>query len=383
MSTSPAPVFDELRELCAAAGDKASLAIGMAGLVQEHMRHGRMREASRLASETMALVESIGDPTLTVALSLAAIATKIQTGEMADTLRWSQTVIDLADGDPTKGNIVFGSPLAMALATRGTARWALGRAGWRDDYDRALAMARSADPMSHAVVITFTYGFAIPAGVLLADDAALRDIEEALEITERSSEDFALGLARWALGIALVHRESSAERERGLAVLGQVRDMCLHGRFYVFMLPVVDVLHREGAGQVRRPRRCHTPNARSDRRSVPIRTARDLRPGDRRSGGDAAGARCRRRRRRSRGRDRRVGGRPGRRGAGDTRHLAAADARAAGPRARRREPPTATIGIATAPWRHRLASKGIWRGPRRCHDGGCSFGGGDVSVHRY
>ena len=68
--------FPELRELCAAAGDKWSLAIGMAGLGQEHMRHGRMREASRLASETMALVESIGDATLTITLSLAAIATE-------------------------------------------------------------------------------------------------------------------------------------------------------------------------------------------------------------------------------------------------------------------------------------------------------------------
>ena len=41
--------------------------------------------------------------------------------------------------------------------------------------------------------------------------------------------------------MALVHRESPAERERGLAVLGQVRDMCLHGRFYQFLLPVMDV----------------------------------------------------------------------------------------------------------------------------------------------
>src|SRR6185437_13167317 len=102
------------------------------------------------------------DATLTITLSIAAIATKIETGEVADTLRLSQTVIDLADGDPTKGNIVFGSPLAMALA-----------------------MARGADPMSLAFVISFTYGFAIPAGVLLADDAALHDIEEALELTER------------------------------------------------------------------------------------------------------------------------------------------------------------------------------------------------------
>ena len=41
--------------------------------------------------------------------------------------------------------------------------------------------------------------------------------------------------------MALVHRESPAERERGLAVLGQVRDMCLQGRFYQYLLAAVDV----------------------------------------------------------------------------------------------------------------------------------------------
>src|SRR5271166_139771 len=56
--------FEELRKLCAAAGDKASLAIGMGGLVMEHAFHGRVREASRVASEMMVLVESIGDPSL-------------------------------------------------------------------------------------------------------------------------------------------------------------------------------------------------------------------------------------------------------------------------------------------------------------------------------
>ena len=64
--------FDELRELCTAAGDKASLAIAMAGLVMDHALQDRMREASRLASEAWALIESIGDPTLTVGLSFAA-----------------------------------------------------------------------------------------------------------------------------------------------------------------------------------------------------------------------------------------------------------------------------------------------------------------------
>ena len=64
--------FDELRQLCAAAGDKASLAIAMAGLVMDHAYQDRMREASQLASEAMALIESVGDPTLTVGLSFTA-----------------------------------------------------------------------------------------------------------------------------------------------------------------------------------------------------------------------------------------------------------------------------------------------------------------------
>ena len=65
--------FDELRELCAAAGDKASLAIAMAGLVMDHAFRDRMREASQLASEAWTLIESIGDATLTVGLSVSVI----------------------------------------------------------------------------------------------------------------------------------------------------------------------------------------------------------------------------------------------------------------------------------------------------------------------
>jgi hypothetical protein len=43
--------IDELRQLCTAAGDKASLAIAMAGLVGDHAFQVRVREASQLASE--------------------------------------------------------------------------------------------------------------------------------------------------------------------------------------------------------------------------------------------------------------------------------------------------------------------------------------------
>ena len=88
--------FDELRALCTAAGDKASLAIAMAGLVVDHAYHDRMREASRLASEALALIESVGDPTLTVGLSFMPIYAKLDPAERRDALRWSQRVIDLA-----------------------------------------------------------------------------------------------------------------------------------------------------------------------------------------------------------------------------------------------------------------------------------------------
>ena len=76
--------FDELRQLCTAAGDKASLAIAMAGLVMDHVFQGRVCEASRLASEAMALIESIGDPTLTVGLSFAVIYAKIESAEWCE-----------------------------------------------------------------------------------------------------------------------------------------------------------------------------------------------------------------------------------------------------------------------------------------------------------
>ena len=184
--------FDELRELCTAVGDKASLAIAMAGLVMDHAYQDRVREASQLASEAMALIESVGDPTLTVGLSFAPIYAKIESAEWPDVLRWSQRVIDLADGDPSKGNFIVGSPLALALTTRGVARYCLGRPGWRDDLRHGLAMARSADPLSYAAVVAYVYNPGIPDGVLRPDDSALNEIEDALRIAERSGDDVAL-----------------------------------------------------------------------------------------------------------------------------------------------------------------------------------------------
>src|SRR6516225_6888208 len=88
--------FDELRDLCIGAGDQRSLAIGMTGPVVKQFFSAHRREASRVASEHIALLEAIGDPTLTVGLSFAALVAKHETAEMAEVLRVAQRVIDVA-----------------------------------------------------------------------------------------------------------------------------------------------------------------------------------------------------------------------------------------------------------------------------------------------
>jgi hypothetical protein len=241
--------FEELRALCTTAGDKASLAIGMTGLATELLWTGRAREASRLASEQMALLESIGDPSLTIGAAYVAIVIKGATGEIADVLRWSQSVIDLADGDAAKGaNFAMGSPLAAALGFRGYARYWFGLAGWQQDLDDAFAMARRSDPVTHALLVTSINGLAVVNGVLQADGFPVREIEETLQIAERSSGDTALGSVKLFLGAMLTHRAALEDRHRGLDMVTQVRDMWVRKRTRLYLIPSADlVIARERA----------------------------------------------------------------------------------------------------------------------------------------
>jgi class 3 adenylate cyclase len=240
--------FDELRQLCGAAGDKPSLAIGMAGLVMDHAYHARIREAAELASEHMALTESLGDPNQTVGLSVPGIYAKLESAEYSDVLRWTQRVIDLADGDPSKGDFLIGSPLAFAYASRAIARYYLGRPGWPDDLRHALAMARSIDPLSYAAVVSLSYFVGVPNGVLRPDDSVMREIEDALRIAERSGDDLALANVRMALGMALAHRDTAAQRDRGQKLLAEVSDVFVRREHNLAELPIVNVyLSRERA----------------------------------------------------------------------------------------------------------------------------------------
>jgi class 3 adenylate cyclase len=231
--------FAELRELCSAAGDKISLAIAITGLATELLYIGRLREAARLASEQMALLESIGDPTLTMGLAFGGLAIWFEAGEFGELARWSQTVIDLAAGDPTKGaGFGIGSPLAIALAWRGTARWWLGRPGWRQDFDDAVAMARHNDLATFGAVVCWTYSYAVQYGVLQADDSTVRLSEEAVQIAG-SSNWIALNLAKYTLADVLLYRDAAADRRRGVQLMVQFRELS-HKRA-PFLVPVAEL----------------------------------------------------------------------------------------------------------------------------------------------
>jgi adenylate cyclase len=232
--------FDELRELCTGSDTHVPLAMGMAGLLMMELTvHARSVESSHLASEYTELVESLGEPNLTVGLLYPAIYAKYETGEMTQALRLAQRVIDLADGDATKGNFLTGSPLAFATAMRASAKCALGQPNWKDDFDHALTVAR-VDPTTWVSIVMFKYVLGITVGALVADAAALRDTAEALGTAQRCSEDFALHTAQLARGITLVSGDTN-DRASGFDLLTEARSAAVAERFILTTVPIIDV----------------------------------------------------------------------------------------------------------------------------------------------
>ena len=214
--------FDELRELCTSSGDLRSLAIGLNGHLTVRLFDGQRREASLLADELVALLESIGDHTLTAALSLSASMVKFETGEMAEVLRLSQRIIDLADEDPGTSPFFIGSPVALAFAQRGVARLSLGLAGWKEDLQKATSSAQNFNPLTRQGVTYCVYALTIPDGALLPGDNDLRATAETLAITELAAEDVTLHVAALTRGVVLVHH-GSPSREIGLELLAQTQ----------------------------------------------------------------------------------------------------------------------------------------------------------------
>jgi adenylate cyclase len=231
--------FDDLRRLCADIRDERSIAVGMSGMVMALAFHNRATEASALGSELCELLERIGDDELSSEISFTVQAAKWETGEVVELLRLSQSLIDLTDGDPAKGNLFFGSPLSLSLAMRGVSRMCLGRSGWKDDLDRAIATARSLDPLTRIIASLHKYA-QIGLGALRADDQALRDTAASLAIAEHSGDDFTLSHAHLARGIALVAQDGPG-REAGWEHLRYARQAGMTGRGNASIVQIADI----------------------------------------------------------------------------------------------------------------------------------------------
>jgi class 3 adenylate cyclase len=231
--------FEELRELCDAAGDKRSLAMAMLGQMSEFMAQARIQEAVKLATEQEVLLESIGDPDLTLGMLWGSLAVKQETGLMADVLRWSQLGIDLAGGDPVKAAFLSGSPLAMATVFRGYARAMLGIPGWRDDFDVASVIAHEHDPLAFASVVAYKYAAVFANNLLVLDGDAFGEMDEALQVALEFGDHNALGLTKYLLGATLV--ETRYDVQRGMQMLTEIREMVDRRQFFKTELPILDL----------------------------------------------------------------------------------------------------------------------------------------------
>ena len=117
--------FDELRDPCDAAETRFRLATGMTGLATELIYSSKSRAGSRARIEQMTLLESIGDPNLTIGLSFGLL-NWFNSGDIGEIRRWSQNIIDLA-GATHRGCRLPGSERPWPWRPR-FAAWPVG--GW-------------------------------------------------------------------------------------------------------------------------------------------------------------------------------------------------------------------------------------------------------------
>jgi adenylate cyclase len=166
---------------------------------------------------------------------------------MADILSLTQRIIDLAEGDLTRGSLIFGSPLVYALAMRPIAKACFGIDGWKRELVEAIQVARGVDPLSRTSVVLYCYAYGISFGMLRPDDSILRECTETVEIARHTGDNLAVSLAEIALAISLIG-SPTGRRGEGLDLLAKVRERTFGQEFTLTVAPVIDsFLARERA----------------------------------------------------------------------------------------------------------------------------------------
>ena len=232
--------FDELRDLTGAAGDKKSLAVGMAGYLNTLTFNSHHREAAETASEFAALVESIEEPAMTVGLLYGAAQAKWEAGEAVESLRLAQRIIDLADGDPVMGNFVIGSPLSWATTLRGASAMFLGRPGWLADIEQGITMARSFDATTRILAQVYKFAGAMGNDAVLPDADDISLTSESLEIAQQSGDNTAVTYSYMIRAMALLH-SPEGDRAAGVEALTRAREMIVREKLTVTLRRLSDL----------------------------------------------------------------------------------------------------------------------------------------------
>ena len=233
--------FDELRTMATAADDRVSLVTGMAGQINALSDKEHYRDAFQLGFELEPLLESIGDPTLTVALLWTALTATFSVGQITKGLRLAQRVIDLADDDPHMGDLIIETPLILTLMLRAAAHACLGRPDWKGEIEASAALCREINPGGRAA-IEFFYIYSLGAlnGLLCVDSSILQATAETLKQAEQRGDDYALTGARLLRGLVLVQCEGP-QRADGFELLALARNTSLERRFHLARLPLIDL----------------------------------------------------------------------------------------------------------------------------------------------
>jgi adenylate cyclase len=195
----------------------------MAGYLTTLAFMSHHREASLLASEFATLVESIGDPAMTVGLMCCAAQAKYEAGENSQCLLYAERVIELADGDAAMGDIMVASPLAWAYTLRGTAKMCLGRNGWLADMEMGRDLAAPFDVQSRCNAALYKHVLATSYRLVVPDADDLAYTAGLLAEGEEAGDGTPIALVRLIRGVTLLHH-SPDHHEAGIGLLTKAYD---------------------------------------------------------------------------------------------------------------------------------------------------------------
>jgi adenylate cyclase len=216
--------FDELRALTAKSGDRAPLALGMAGRVYSLITNqGRAHDAALLAVELDELYGTIDASTAERAEVLTAITlAEYVTGKFDKALQTIKRLRDIGEG-------LTAYDQASVMGMSGVIKVMSGhRSEGLHDLEVARRLGLESDPVSFAGAVAYWVDLVV-FGFELVDDAMMTETERALRLAEDYGDGsgfaaYGLSVARWAHGTAVLNRES-ARRSEALELLRLSREV--------------------------------------------------------------------------------------------------------------------------------------------------------------